>query len=409
MPGQLPVLRWGIVGKLVIFSALVKAEQGLTFIKLQQIQPWLFSANCLKGAGMIASWFVTDLSLPRTDARAKHVIRAIGSSSEDKAKMFIRDFVPLSEQSAVSSYDSYDAVYNDSAVDIVYIATPHAFHKQNCLDAISAGKHVLCEKPFTINSREATEVIEAARKAGVFVMEGMWTRFIPLVQKLNELLHQDKVIGDIHRTFADFSLDMPLKALPPTSRLRDARLGAGSLLDIGIYSLTWAILTLEDPTMLGQQPTVTAHQTLLDGVDVSSSILLYFGATGRHGIVTSSLQHKTENIFSRVEGEKGTLLLMGDTASMPDTIKVIWKEEGSSQDLGDKKNKDTTAERQEQTFTFQEACGGKGFYYEADAIALDITSGKIESEVMPLSETLRVMQILDEVRLQGGARFPQDN
>ncbi|KAK9349908.1 hypothetical protein V1523DRAFT_132987 [Lipomyces doorenjongii] len=359
--------------------------------------------------GMIASWFVTDLSIPRTDARAKHTVQAIGSSNLSKAKKFAQEFLPSSAET-ISCYGSYEEVYNDPNVDIIYIATPHAYHKQNCLDAIRAGKNVLCEKPFAVNAREAKAVIDAARNKGVYVMEGMWTRFVPLVRKLRELLYDQKVIGDINRTFADFGLDMPIKDLPATSRLRDVNLGAGSLLDIGIYSLTWGLLTLEDPGAKVELR-IQASQTLEDGIDVLSSILLHYPKTGRHGILTSSLLHKTDDVFARVEGSKGTLLLSGDTASMPNVIALVLKSENDGKDMGDKR-KEKSGEAttgQKQRFEFSEPTGGRGFYYEADAIALDIARGQKESDTMPLAETLRIMQILDEVRKQGGAKFPQDD
>jgi predicted dehydrogenase len=107
--------------------------------------------------------------VPRADATAKHIIQAIGSSSEEKGRAFAQKF---GGDATPSIYGSYDAVYADPEVDIVYIGIPHAFHKDACLKAISHRKHVLCEKPFTLNEQEAQEVFDAAKKKGVFVMEG---------------------------------------------------------------------------------------------------------------------------------------------------------------------------------------------------------------------------------------------
>jgi predicted dehydrogenase len=189
---------------------------------------------------MIASWFVSDLTLPRPSRLANHHITAIGSSSHGKAASFVKAHLS-NLQPAPTCHDSYESVFADPNVDIVYIATPHAQHASLCLAAISAGKHVLCEKAFALNAREASTVIAAARSRGVFVMEAMWLRFIPLVAKFQDLLHKEKIIGDVLRVFCDFGLNMPIKELPKESRLRDPALGAGSLLDIGIYSLTWGI------------------------------------------------------------------------------------------------------------------------------------------------------------------------
>jgi hypothetical protein len=122
-------------------------------------------------------------------------------------------------------------------------------------------------------------------------MQGMWVRFFPLVTTRQKLLLQDKVIGNVRRIFYDFGLDVPLASLPAPSRLKHPVLGAGSLLDIGIYSITWGILALEDQTVT---PSVQPVQTIIDGIDVSSSILLFYASTGKHGILTCTMQHKTD-------------------------------------------------------------------------------------------------------------------
>src|SRR6201996_7144002 len=131
--------------------------------------------------GLISSWFVEDLVLERNDAKARHVIQAIGSSSREKGEGFVKKYIPSVSPTV---YDNYSDVYNDPNVDIVYIGTPHAFHKKNCLDAIAAGKHILCEKAFTITAKEAKQVLAVAEANGVFIMEAIWTRFNPLVLSL---------------------------------------------------------------------------------------------------------------------------------------------------------------------------------------------------------------------------------
>lgn len=352
---------------------------------------------------MIATWFADDLTLPRPDARAHHKITAIGSSSLSKAEAFAKKHLP---NTTPKCYANYESVYNDPDVDIVYIATPHAFHLENSLAAISAGKHVLIEKPMAMNAKQAKQILAAAKEKGVFAMEGMWTRFFPLAKKVQELLHVEKVIGDVQRTFCDFGLDMPLASLPASSRLKDPKLGAGSLLDIGIYSLTWGILTLEDGKSQKVMPKVQAVQTLADGIDVASSVLLFYPESGKQGILTSSTLAKTGVDFCRVEGSGGHLIISGPGASMPDKITVVRKKEGG-QDMGDKKEMVEDEELKE-VFNFEEISGGKGFYYEADAIAHYIAQGKLESDIIPLQESLRLLEIMDNVRSQGGARFPQD-
>lgn len=167
---------------------------------------------------MTSSWFVSDLILQRFNAVAKHVIQAVGSSSVEKGTALVMEHL-----SGLKSqiYGSYHDVYNDSSVDVVYIGTPHAFHKHNCLAAIAAGKHVLCEKASALNVKETEEVVSAAKAKRTFLMEAMWTRFRALVTALRNALFRDKHIGDVRRTFCDFSLAMNIPGFDKASRLRN--------------------------------------------------------------------------------------------------------------------------------------------------------------------------------------------
>ena len=356
------------------------------------------------GAGLISSWFVSDLTLDRPNAPTTHLIAAIGSSSLSKASAFAAKNIPSTHRSKPHFYDTYDAVYNDPGVDIVYIGTPHSFHKRNCLDAIKAGKHVLCEKPFTINTREAEEVLEAAKQAGVFVMEAMWTRFHPLVTELRQKLFVEKAIGDVRRTFCDFGLDMPIAKLGNDSRLKSKELGAGSLLDIGVYSLTWSLLTLDEGVgEHAEELSVLGAQSLVDGVDVATSILLKYPKTGRQGVSTCTLEAKGDEVFCRIVGSAGFITVSGPAPSMPRIFTVHPKADISTN--GDAKEGSLVEKEKQYDFDTE----GMGFYYEADAVATDVLAGRKENAIMPHAETLRVMRLVDEVRRQGGARFPQDD
>lgn len=364
------------------------------------------------GAGLISSWFVQDITLDRRDARARHIIQAVGSSSAEKGKAFVARNVAAGNQSCPSIYTSYQQVYDDPQVSVVYIGTPHALHKQNCLDAIAAGKHVLCEKPFTVNAREAREVLAAAKVRGVFVMEAMWTRFTPLVAHLREKLFQEKIIGDVRRVFCDFGLDMDLESLGSDSRLKNPALGAGSLLDIGIYSLTWGLLSLEGEPHR-QKPHIASIQTLKYNIDTASSILLLYPSTGRQAILTSTTEAKTDMSFCHIEGTEGSIQVYGLAASMPSSYTVYPKNVISATDTIEKHSPDSGSGSSSggipvdgQRFDFPQS--GRGFYFEADAVALDIAANRLENGVMPHAETLRVMEMMDQIRLQGGARFPQD-
>ncbi|KAJ5370450.1 uncharacterized protein N7496_006542 [Penicillium cataractarum] len=333
------------------------------------------------GTGLISSWFVEDLLINRPNKVANHIIQAIGGSSIKKAQAFSEKY-PSSNNASV--YGSYKDLYEDPNVDIVYIGTPHALHKTNCLDAIRAGKHVLCEKAFTLNLTEAEEVIAEAKRQGVFLMEAMWTRFMPLVERLRQLLHQERVIGDIHRASCDFSLPMDLPSLPSTSRLKNPALGAGSLLDIGIYSLTWVILAME--TDFGhERPQVLASQVIRDEIDIATTAILTY-SHGKQGVATSSMSTTTPSSFCRIEGAKGFVIVDGPAASVPQSFTVYVH------------NQDPVK------YDFE--APGRGYYWEADAVALDIAANKKENSVMPWTETIRIMSLMDEIRCQGGAVFP---
>lgn len=145
--------------------------------------------------------FLTDLLTTRPDARAKHTITALGSSSLQKGYAFVEKLwtkAPTKHQPQV--YHDYQDVYDDPNVDVVYVGTPHSLHKKNCLDAIAAGKHVLCEKPFTINAKETREIMDAAKQKGVFVMEGRLPRLYH-----SSLLTIISGLGEVHSIFQGFT------------------------------------------------------------------------------------------------------------------------------------------------------------------------------------------------------------
>ncbi|KAL2821526.1 hypothetical protein BJX63DRAFT_417925 [Aspergillus granulosus] len=301
------------------------------------------------GTGLISSWFTKDITTSRLHLPTISPVPTV--------------------------YSDYQSVYNDSAVDIIYIGTPHALHKQHCLDAIAAGKHILCEKAFTINAAEAREVLAAAAEKKVFIMEAMWLRFRPLVTSLRKVLYEDKLIGDVRRVFCDFGLDMDLSSLPDSSRLKDPAMGAGK-------------------STPANKPQIIATQTLRNGIDIASSFILTYPGTGRQGILTSTIEAWTPETFLRIEGTDGYILIEGIAASAPRSFTVYPKVNPDADKVKGKKHK----------FEVE----GMGFYFEADAVAESIAKGEKENVVMSHGETVRVLEILDEIRRQGGARFPQE-
>lgn len=228
----------------------------------------------------------------------------------------------------------------------------------------------------------------------------MWLRHRPLVHKIRRLIHDEKVIGEPYRTFADFPLKIDIPSLPTTSRYKDLSLGAGTLLDTGIYSLTWAILTLdanspsssEKPLALGVQ----SHSS--EGIETSTSILLQYPSTGRQGIVTStSRSNGRPNVFCTIWGTKGVIEVEGPAASVPLSFTVYPMPEGDP-------NAGSLKQSEGERYDFPKI--GRGFMYEADNTALDILAGRKESAIMPWAETIRVMEIMDSIRKQGDTFYP---
>ena len=325
-------------------------------------------------------------------------MRAIGSSSVSKGKDFVSKYCP---ESSPTIYGSYEEVYDDPHVDIVYIGTPHAFHKKNCLDAINAGKPVFCEKAFTLNASEAKEVFAAAEAKQVYVAEAMWLRHRPLVQTIRRLVHEEKAIGDVFRVFSDFGLEKDIANLPDGSRFKQLSLGAGTLLDLGIYAMTWAIVGLDAGNPRNaEKPKVLAAQTHSGDVEVTSSIILHYPSTGRQGIITSTtMTNSNPDMLARIQGTQGSIEVHGPFPSEPSSFTLYPK-------FNDKNKENVVARGEGKKFDFPVI--GRGYLFEADSAALDVLAGKKQSDIMPWAETIRVMELMDEVRRQGGTVYPAD-
>lgn len=342
---------------------------------------------------MISSWFVEDLLLDRPDAKVNHVIQAIGSSNLQKGQEFANKYCPGQSPQV---YDSYGQVYLDADVDIVYIGTPHGYHYRDCMEAITAGKNILCEKAFTLNAEQAKEIFEAAQSKGVYIAEAMWLRHRPLFRELKRLLHEDRVIGDVVRVFSDFASGVDIASLPATSRYRDLTLGAGSLLDIGVYSLTWVTMAL-DGTGSTEMPNIMAAQTHEEGIEVTTSAILRYPSTGRQGIstCTTKILGPPGEVFAVVHGTHGYIEIEGRTPSAPDFFTVWAKQDGGNPDRC-LFPRETCAGNK---YNFPKV--GRGFVWEAENTALDVLAGRKESSIMPWAETIRIMEIMDEIRRQG--------
>ncbi|KAK9452828.1 hypothetical protein V1511DRAFT_117875 [Dipodascopsis uninucleata] len=356
-PSSLPTIRWGIIG-----------------------------------AGWISSWFVEDLQVARPNPKANHIIQAIGSSSLQKSQKFAKDYYPKLCP-CPSLYGSYQELYADPHVDVIYVGTPHAFHAEQVLEMLEAGKHVLCEKPITINAKEAQKLANVAREKGLFLMEAMWTRFTPAVAKLRQLIHVDKEIGEVKRVLVDFGFFHDVDNKSEASRIKNINLGAGVLIDMGVYCLTLAKLALD--RKIGKDsdvPKVTACHSLFNNVDYITSVILQYPDTDRQGICTITAYCNSDpDNFMRVEGTNGVIIVGGVNTARPNKVTLTYRNK--------KKN----------PVIYDFPAPGRGFYWEADAVAVDIVNGKTEDDLMPLDETLFIMKLLDDIRFNHeGTIYPQD-
>ncbi|KAJ5789764.1 uncharacterized protein N7518_006775 [Penicillium psychrosexuale] len=349
--------------------------------------------------GLISSWFVEDLVFDWPEKKVEHVVQAIGSSNLEKGQAFAKKHCP---NQSPSVYSSYEEVYRDADVDIVYIGTPHGVHYRDCMAAISAGKNILCEKAFTLNAKQSQEVFNAAREKNVYVAEAMWLRHRPLFTELRRLLHEEKIIGDVFRVFADFALGIDVATRPSTSRYRDLKLGAGSLLDIGVYSLTWTRMALTgNGSDQSEKPRIVAAQSHEAGIEETTSAILQYPSTGRQGIVTSTTKAPggPGQVFAVIHGTNGYVEVEGRMPSAPESF-TVWKRPQGNPDHA------LFPREQCQGKKYDFPPLGRGFVYEAEHTALDILEGRKESRTMPWAETIYMMEIMDEIRRQGNTVYP---
>lgn len=262
-------------------------------------------------------------------------------------------------------HDSYEALVADPAVEAVYVATPHPMHEQNALLALAHGKHVLVEKAFTMNAEEARRVVDEARSRGLFAMEAMWSRFLPHVVAIRELLTSG-ALGSIVAVHADHG-----KWFEPDPRFRlfAPELGGGALLDLGVYPVSFASM------VLGQPSTVHALITpSFTGVDGHTSMVFGY-ESGAHAMLTCTSLARSATRASIV-GTDARIDVDGDFYA-PTSF--------------------TVTKRTGESTRHEYATQGRGLHYQAIEVARCIRSGESESPVMPLDETVAIMETMDRV------------
>jgi len=315
------------------------------------------------GTGDIAGLVAEDLARVPGSRLA-----AVGSRDAGRA----RDFA--ARHDAEHSHGSYPALVEDPTVDLVHVATPHPFHRDHTLLALEAGNAVLCEKPLALNAAEAREMVSAARSRGHFLMEAMWTRFLPAVEQARAWLSSGR-LGELRLLEADFGF-RPER--DPASRLFDPALGGGALLDIGVYPVSLASMVMG--AVEGLRTLSHIGET---GVDEQGAVLLSHGGP-RHSLLSFTFLSESPTVAT-VAGTQGRLTLH----------RRWWSAERVTLDA---------AGRDQETVA--RPFPGNGYQFQAAHVGDCLRAGRTESPVMPLEESLRVMETLDRIRAEWGLRYP---
>ena len=315
--------------------------------------------------GAIAHKFATGLSF-LSDAE----LVAVGSRDAKRANQFADSFdIP-------KRHASYESLVADPSVDIIYVATPHNFHHENTQLCLQSRKAVICEKPFAINANQATRMIEFAQAENLFLMEAMWTRYLPLMVELRTMLAED-LIGEVRMLTADFGFRAELN---PEGRLFTPKLGGGALLDVGVYIVSLSSMVFGPPTQIVS----LAHLGETE-VDEQAGIVLGH-SHGQLAILHTAIRTDTpqETIIMGTQGK----IRIHSPWWIPNKMTV---------ELSGKPAK-----------TIEIPYEGNGYHYEASEAMDCLRSNKLESDIMPLSETVSIMQTLDQIRDQWGLKYPAE-
>lgn len=317
------------------------------------------------GPGNIAKSFANDLMLVDDG-----VLTAVASRTKERAKLFAEEY------GAKEYFGSYDALFESDNVDVIYIATPHTAHAEWAIEAMKKGKHVLCEKPMGIHTAEVQEMIATAKENDVFLMEALWTRFNPTVQKVKELI-EDGFIGDLrylHADFAFYGLDRD-----ENGRLLNPALAGGSLLDIGIYPIFLSYLLMGKPVKI--QACSHFHHT---GAEIQTSMI--FDYPDAQAILYSGLTSKS-SMKAELSGSDGSIY-----------INPRWHE---AQSYSIEKDGEIQAHKVPKI--------GKGYFHEIMEVHQCLQEGKLQSNLWSHQNSLDLICILDEVRSIAGITFPMES
>jgi predicted dehydrogenase len=315
------------------------------------------------GPGRISRTFAAGLS----EAEGAE-LAAVGSRSAERAGAFAAEF------GCARSWGSYEELAADPEVDAVYVGTPHTCHEQNVLLCLGAGKHVLVEKPFAINAEQTGRMIRAARENDRLLMEAMWTRFLPTLVRVREIVARGD-IGEVRMVTADFGFRAPHD---PRSRLFDPALGGGSLLDLGVYPLTLASMLCGEPSEVRALANLGAT-----GVDEEAAVILKHRG-GELAVIHAALRFDTPR-HAFILGTAGR-------------IEIMFPWWASSQ------LRLQVRDQPEELLHLPHR--GGGYAHEAEEFMDLVRTGARDSQVMPLAESLSIMKTMDLIRDQWGLAYP---
>lgn len=316
----------------------------------------------IMGAGNIAS--VMAATIRELDSVECH---AVGARDLDRAKAFAKKY------NFLKAFGSYEELVNDPEVEFIYIATPHSCHYEHIKLCLENGKHVLCEKAFTVNERQAAEVFAMAEQRGLLLAEAIWTRYMPMRKRLEDVL-DSKIIGEPYMLTANLGYVVSNK-----ERIASPRLGGGALLDLGVYTLNFASMVFGDDVKEIRGTAVKNEA----GVDMQNSITLTY-QDGKMAVLNSTAMGLSDR-RGVIYGDKGFI----------EVLNINNCEEIRVYDL--KRSLVAAYDRPEQI---------SGYEYEVEACVYAVRRGETQCKQMPHEESLRMMRWMDELRRQWGIVFP---
>ena len=312
------------------------------------------------GLGKIANKFAKTLNM------MNETLYGVASRDINKAKEFAKEY------NSIKYYGSYEELYNDKNVDVIYIATPNSYHFNNALDAINHNKHVICEKPFATNPDEARMLYSLAKEKNLFIMEALWPEFFPSTKALKEVI-KSNVIGDIKSIKVFYG---SYKKEESKKRLCDPMLGGGALLDIGIYPLSFIDIVLDDEV----ESFESTYKLCEYNTDVYSKINLLYKNGCKAEVTISFLEEIEKEAF--IIGTKGSIYLKNHHQNEGFIVKT------------------------DKEISYSYPFLINGFEYQIKEAIDCIKNHKVESGIYNSEKSIRLMKLLYDIRMSWNMKYP---